>query len=102
MLRMRTRSARDYDDIRETRGGGPTSTDGEQATAGDEQAAQPMGTLALVRHLWPFLLATAVAGLAQSGASLFMAPMAADVGTTTAFVGGLRALSGIAALLVAD
>jgi predicted MFS family arabinose efflux permease len=57
-------------------------------------------THSLARPLWPLLLAAFVSGLPMTATSLFVAPIAADLQTTAAMVGGLRGVGGVAALLV--
>src|SRR5215217_2218746 len=56
------------------------------------------GSLALAATIWPLLLTSFVGTLPLVAISLFVAPIAADLQTTTAIVGGLRGLAGVAAL----
>ena len=60
--------------------------------------ADLLGDLALARRLWPLLAATLVAALPAVGISIFVVPIAADVGSTVARIGALRGLAGLAAL----
>jgi len=55
---------------------------------------------ARARPLWPLMLAAFVSALPITATSLFIVPIAADLQTTPAMVGGLRGLAGVAALLV--
>jgi len=52
------------------------------------------------RTLWTLMVASFVSTLPITATSLFVAPIAAELQTTAAMVGGLRALGGVAALLV--
>jgi predicted MFS family arabinose efflux permease len=52
------------------------------------------------RALWTLMLASFVSTLPITAMNLFVAPIAADLQTTAAMVGGLRGLGGVAALLV--
>ena len=56
------------------------------------------GDLYLIRTLWPLLAAGFVGQLPVVASNLFIVAIAADLDSTVALVGGLRGLSGIAAL----
>ena len=67
------------------------------------EAAQPApgrehGDLHLIRALWPLLAAAFIGQLPLVASNLFIVAMAADTDSSVALVGGLRGLSGIAAL----
>jgi DHA1 family purine base/nucleoside efflux pump-like MFS transporter len=56
--------------------------------------------VAIVRAVWPLLVASFVQTLPLTATSLFLPIIATDVGSTVALVGGSRGLGGLAALLV--
>jgi len=62
-------------------------------------ASESVGGLTLARALWPVLLAVFVYQLPLPAMNIFVAPIAADLDTSTAVVGGLRGISGAAALV---
>jgi len=61
-------------------------------------APAALGDGALIAQLWPLLTAAFASSMVVPAVSLYIAPIARDLGTTTAVVGGLRAFSGVAAL----
>jgi len=70
------------------------------AAAPASAGPQPSG-LRLVRRLWPLVAATAMAPLPGTALGLFMVPIAAELASSVATVGGLRSLGGLAALATA-
>ncbi|MDP8923064.1 MAG: MFS transporter, partial [Chloroflexota bacterium] len=71
-----------------------------RGSAPKTDASDADGGLALARALWPVLLATFAYSLPISAISIFVALIAADLDTSVAVVGGLRGISGVAALVV--
>lgn len=66
--------------------------------ANDKDAPAAIGDYALIAQLWPLLATAFASSMVVPAVSLYIAPIARDLGTTTAVVGGLRAFSGVAAL----